>query len=68
MGPAGGGSTTFQLSGGTAGEILVDERTYTIPANCDLDGRLILFGRYGQDAADTEPKDIYFLGVTIDQL
>ena len=68
MGSAGGGSTTFQLTGGTAGEILVDERTYTIPANCDLDGRLILFGRYGQDAADTEPKDIYFLGVTIDQL
>ena len=68
LGSAESGPTTFQLAGGTAGEILVDERVYTIPANCDLDGRLILFGRYGQQAQDTEPQDLYFLGVTIDQL
>ena len=68
LGSAGSGATTRVLTGGIAGEILVDERQYTIPANCDLDSRLILFGRYGQHAEDTEPQDLYFLGVTIEQL
>ena len=56
------------FAGGIDGELIFDERTYTIPAGADLNTRQIRFGRYGPHANDTEPKNIYFVGVTVEQL
>ena len=62
------GVATFPLAGGISGALLVDERTYTIPMNANLDSRLILFGRYGTDPGDTESKAIYFIGISVEEI
>ena len=65
---AGSGEQTKTFAGGIDGEILMDERIYTIPAGSDRNSRQVIFGRAGSDAADLETADIYFLGVTIEEL
>jgi hypothetical protein len=64
----GGGPQQISFAGGIDGELIFDERTYTIPIGADLNTRQIRFGRFGPDANDTEPKDIYFVGITVEQL
>ena len=65
---AGSGLQPLAFAGGIDGELIFDERTYTIPAGADLTSRQIRFGRFGGSAGDTEPKDIYFFGITVEQL
>ena len=68
LGGGASGEEAKSFTGGIAGEILIDERIYTVPANADVYSRQVTFGRQGPRAGDTETKDIYFLGITVEQL